>query len=103
MTEIYSYEITQWATEEVRAVTRSFCRQKTLTINVGTEIVHTVTTDLDKDGCPLLGALDRPRLSTLEDGFRVAQDFFKERKEAVAGVAQSPIEKLRALFQDATK
>ena len=92
------YDITNWTPTEVRAVNRTFCRQNVLTINISTETVHIVSTDLTEEGCPLSGPLEKPRLTTLEDGFQIAQAYFDERREALAGISRSPIEEIRTLF-----
>ena len=85
------YDITNWTPTEVRAVSRMGCRQNVLTINISTETVHTVNTDLTEDGCPVVGRLEKPRLATLEDGFQTARAYFDERREALAGVSRSPL------------
>lgn len=92
------YDITEWNRDELRARTATSCRQIVLTLNWVTDQVHTVATDLSKEGCPSIGRLNKPRLVTLEDGFTTTKKFYESRRELLRGVSDSPLERVRSLY-----
>ena len=97
MTDVEYYDILEWSKSEVRARTASSCRQNVLTVNWATNQVHTVATDIAKDGCPVLGPLNKPRIATLESNDPI-EAFFKKRQEMLKGVSNSPMERVRSLL-----
>lgn len=97
MTDVEYYDIVEWGRNQMQARTSSSCRQITLTVNWATEQVHTVATDISKEGCPMVGPLTKPRIATLESGDPIEQ-FFKTRREMVQRVSNSPLERMRSLL-----
>ena len=97
MTDSTYYDIVGWTESQVVARSSTSCRQTTLTVNWKAEQVHMVSTDVSKDGCPVVGPLTKPRLATLEDNAPV-EAFLKERKEMSQGVTNSPLTRIRSLM-----
>jgi hypothetical protein len=97
-TYIEHYDISEWAKDELRAKTTTACRQIVLTLNWVTDHVHSVATDLSKEGCPATGRLAKPRLVTLEDGSGPIKQFYESRRDLLRRVSNSPMERLRSLY-----
>lgn len=100
MTDVEHYDVAEWGAVEVRARTTTICRQIILTVNWAAKQAFTVATDLSKEGCPTLGPLTKPRVTTLEGGDAI-EAFFKTRQELVQTVSNSPLERVRSLFAQA--
>lgn len=99
-TYIEHYDVSEWTKEELRAKTTTACRQIVLTVNWVTDQVHSVATDLTKEGCPVTGRLTKPRLVTLEDGLGPVKQFYESRRELLRGISNSPLERLRSLLTE---
>ena len=80
------FDIESWTGAEVQAGRTTSCRAIKLTLNKTTEQVFTVTTDVTKEGCPVVGRLPKPRVVTLENGNDVAREFYKERRKQLASL-----------------
>jgi hypothetical protein len=98
-TDVQYYDVTRWTPGEVQALAKSECRQTTLTMNAETQQVYEVTTDLTREGCPVLGALKQPRVTTLEDGFRLIRKVYEARQAPARTVSRSPMGRIRELMQ----
>lgn len=77
------YGLTSWSDTEIKAINNSACRQTALTIQPTTRTVFLTTTDRTAEGCPVIGRLTRPRLTTLEDGGSAMQELFQRRRESI--------------------
>jgi hypothetical protein len=98
-TDVVYYDVFEWTRDQVQARSSSFCRQTTLVVNWATQTTHQITTDRTAAGCPLAGPLAKPRLVTLEDGFKTLREVFKRRKALVSSVSNSPLDRIRQLFE----
>jgi hypothetical protein len=98
LTNVDHYDVSQWTSNEVEAVSTSSCRRTTITLNAATKQAYEVTTDVTMEGCPLVGALKAPRVATLEDGFKLTDAFWDKRKEALKGVTKSPMDRIASLM-----
>lgn len=102
LTDVQYYDVTRWTATEVQAATQSICRQTVLTINGDTKQVYEVSTDLTKEGCPLLGPMDQPKVATLQDGFDLIRKVYEARKAPARAVSNGPMERLRELTEAET-
>ena len=99
LTDVQNYDVTRWTASEVQARAQSDCRQTILTVNGETKQVYEVTTDLKKEGCPLLGPMDKPKVATLEDSSDVIRKAYEARKAPARAVSNSPMQRLRELMR----
>jgi hypothetical protein len=94
------YDVVDWSPEEIRALTKSSCRQTVLTIQPVTKTVFLTTTDLTEKGCEIIGRLPAPRVSTLEDPRPIMRELFKARREKVEALFfTNHMAQLKALIQ----
>jgi hypothetical protein len=98
LTDLLHRDVIRWTASEVQARSQSDCRQTVLTINGETQQVYEVTSDLTKEGCPLLGPLDKPRVATLDDS-RIILKEYEARKAAARTVSNSPLQRIRDLMR----
>jgi hypothetical protein len=96
-TRVETYDILAWDTTEVRARAAAGCRQTILTLDWATHQARTVTTDIEKEGCPGTGSPKTSAVTTLE-GHDPIEAFFEKRQERLNGVSNSPRERLRSFL-----
>ena len=99
LTDVQHYDVTRWTASEVQARARSDCRQTVVTINGETKQVYEVTTDLTKEGCSLLGPMDKLKVATLEDSSAIIRKAYEVRKAPARTVSNSPMQRIRELMQ----
>lgn len=99
LTSVQHYDVTRWTASEVQAGGLSACRQTILTVNGETKQVYEVTTDLTKEGCPLLGPMSKPKVAVLEDSSDVIRKAYEARKAPARAVSNSPMQRLRELMR----
>jgi hypothetical protein len=93
------WEITSWSETRVVAEQKSLCRRNVLTIDEKAQQAFQVQTDLNEKGCTdLIGALPVPRLSTLEDGWKVGLAHYKEARALLKTVSKFPFDQLEQSF-----
>ncbi|ODS56472.1 MAG: hypothetical protein ABS36_08810 [Acidobacteria bacterium SCN 69-37] len=81
MMDSRAFRVTRWTNEEVEATSGTACRIVRLLINRRTQQVSEIATDRTSEGCPVIGALGKPRVSTLEDGLKVSLDYGRARRD----------------------
>lgn len=102
-TDVQYYDITSWTDNAVRAATTTVCRRNELIINVATKQVHTISTDIKPEGCPIVGKLGTPRVATLEDGWKATDEYFEQRREILKKVSHIPLDRLEQMWKEPKK
>jgi hypothetical protein len=96
-----NYKIVSWSPNSVIAVSSGDCRTATLTVNISSNEVFETTSNVNKEGCDVLGlgtlpALEKPRISRLMPSWDITYNFWQARMKEILRY-QSP--EFRAVTQ----
>ncbi len=92
------WDITSWSDTRVVAEMKATCRRNVLTLDETAKQVFQVQTDTNGEGCgKLLEPLKAPRMTTLEDGFKVGTAHYDEMLTLVKKVSKFPFSEFERL------
>jgi len=97
------WNITSWSDNRVMAEQTTVCRRLVLTLDVAAKQAYHVATDLTAEGCPVIGKLTAPRVTTLVKSSEVERRHYDEIRAELGRVSRAPYADLKRLLSAPSK